>query len=397
MKRCVLLFMIVFFIGCQKDDAEPNEPKEPEKRPIESISMDKDTLRMKIGDLNTLECAIAPTNVTDSIDIEWILKDNDIVSITRETNKRVIVSGTNQGKTTLIARLKHNALISDTCFIEIMPILSTGINLSATDIELLVGQDSLLNAKIMPNNVTDRGIIWSSSDENIVTVNEGLVVAVAAGEAIVMAKSADGAARAECNVVVKNILVENVGINEFESFYKEDKFMIGTQKQLTYYLHPNNAFNKGVYITSSNESVIRIDENMILYAVSSGDATITICSKDGGAKKSYNVTAGDITLFVTAKTGSGGTTNMFGYVTADIECYLDNQSDEIVNITSMYIVDNNDVIHSMASVDDLGLLNSHSWSKRLNVRMNNLYYPRAIWVYEYNGQKYEAVLDFARR
>ena len=54
---------------------------------------------------------------------------------------------------------------------------------------LKVGEKSLLNVQILPENATEKQIVWSSSDEGIVTVNsDGVIVGKAVGSADVTAK-----------------------------------------------------------------------------------------------------------------------------------------------------------------------------------------------------------------
>lgn len=58
-----------------------------------------------------------------------------------------------------------------------------------TELSLKVGEKSLLNVQILPENATEKQIVWSSSDEEIVTVNsDGVIVGNAVGSADVTAK-----------------------------------------------------------------------------------------------------------------------------------------------------------------------------------------------------------------
>lgn len=58
-----------------------------------------------------------------------------------------------------------------------------------TEVSLKVGEKSLLNVQILPENATEKQIVWSSSDEGIVTVNsDGVIVGKAVGSADVTAK-----------------------------------------------------------------------------------------------------------------------------------------------------------------------------------------------------------------
>ena len=75
--------------------------------------------------------------------------------------------------------------------------------LSNSKIELSVGEENILIATITPKYATNKSIIWSSSDSNIVTVDVGgRVKAVSPGKAVISAVSSNGKNK-ECEVVVK--------------------------------------------------------------------------------------------------------------------------------------------------------------------------------------------------
>ena len=73
-------------------------------------------------------------------------------------------------------------------------LLSPGITLSQKSIELIVGDEFRLTAS------GSGTVTWSSSDESVATVEDGLVTAIAAGEATVSASR--GNATASCAVTV---------------------------------------------------------------------------------------------------------------------------------------------------------------------------------------------------
>ena len=71
-------------------------------------------------------------------------------------------------------------------------ILVKEINISGNN-EVIAGGKLVLEAKILPDNATNKDIKWSSSDENIATVNsEGIVTGVSEGEVTIKVESTDG-------------------------------------------------------------------------------------------------------------------------------------------------------------------------------------------------------------
>ena len=68
----------------------------------------------------------------------------------------------------------------------------TGVSLDKTSAELEVGGTLKLTATVEPANATNKDVSWSSSAENVATVENGTVTAVAAGTAVITVKTADG-------------------------------------------------------------------------------------------------------------------------------------------------------------------------------------------------------------
>lgn len=80
----------------------------------------------------------------------------------------------------------------------------TGITLNPTEAAINKGNKHiLLMATIEPKNATNKNVTYSSSNEDVAVVDEnGLVVGVASGEAVITATTEDGSFTAQCTVTV---------------------------------------------------------------------------------------------------------------------------------------------------------------------------------------------------
>ena len=82
-------------------------------------------------------------------------------------------------------------------------ILVTDITLSDTNVTLTVGETRKLTATIAPADATNKNIVWNSSDESVVTVDQnGNVTAVGGGTAIIFVETADGRISKGCVINV---------------------------------------------------------------------------------------------------------------------------------------------------------------------------------------------------
>jgi LPXTG-motif cell wall-anchored protein len=81
----------------------------------------------------------------------------------------------------------------------------TSVKLDQASLELQEGKTVQLKASVLPLYALDQNISWSSSDESIATVKDGLVTAIKAGKVTIIAKA--GTIKTECTVEVKAVSV----------------------------------------------------------------------------------------------------------------------------------------------------------------------------------------------
>ncbi|MBO5887759.1 MAG: Ig-like domain-containing protein [Bacteroidaceae bacterium] len=83
----------------------------------------------------------------------------------------------------------------------------SNIEISKTELSVKVGATSQLSAIILPENATNKAVVWASSNADVATVDEtGKVFAVALGICTITCSATDGSSvKAECKVtVIKN-------------------------------------------------------------------------------------------------------------------------------------------------------------------------------------------------
>ena len=77
-----------------------------------------------------------------------------------------------------------------------------GVELNKTSATLTVGNTETLTATVTPDNATNKSVTWTSSDTAVATVENGVVTAIAAGNATITVTTTDGSKTAACAVTV---------------------------------------------------------------------------------------------------------------------------------------------------------------------------------------------------
>lgn len=110
---------------------------------------------------------------------------------------------------------------------------SVSVVLSKTQLEMDVGDSYTLKAMVVPADIT---VVWSSSDEDVVTVNGGVLQAIAPGTSFIQAKAEN--ATAVCTVEVKEVFGSISGTFTCKNY---DTSKTGVDATTTIYLISENA------------------------------------------------------------------------------------------------------------------------------------------------------------
>lgn len=157
----------------------------------------------------------------------------------------------------------------------------TEISLEKAVYTLHVGDIDQLIATVSPSNATNKNIIYTSEHEDIVSIDEtGEMTALKEGATKVYAISEDGNFSKYATVTVEK--EEVILVNEIDA-PEEITLKVGDAKQIEYTVLPENAANTDVTFTSSNLSVVTVNNSGLLNAVGEGEALVAIYSDDGNA------------------------------------------------------------------------------------------------------------------
>ena len=182
----------------------------------------------------------------------------------------------------------NNNYIPDIKTEQNVPVTSISLEPDETPISLVNGTHRQITAHVIPKNATNKKLAYTSNDLNIASIDDkGLITANAVGNTNITIKAADGISKTvNLTVTAAPIPVQSIVLDPAPS--KEPiELVIGKSYELKLKVLPEDATNKELDITSSNDRVAYPNGggNLSIQAAGEGDATITIISKDNSSVK----------------------------------------------------------------------------------------------------------------
>lgn len=155
--------------------------------------------------------------------------------------------------------------------------LPKGISIIYEKTEMDVRQEQQLRYVVDPSNMTVDDVEWTSNNEKIATVDEnGKVTAKGSGTVYITAMSkSDSVLNDTISIKVADIPT-NVRMH-----LKQLQFELGETRQLGATVEPATAKNKNVLWSTSNASIVSVDQTGKVTAVNEGSAIIKVTTEEG--------------------------------------------------------------------------------------------------------------------
>lgn len=236
--------------------------------PLKDIKLNKTETTLKKGTSETLTVTYDPEDTTDSKTVIWTSSDTSVASV----DKNGKVTALKDGKATITATVgKHTA----TCTVTVQEVKLTGIELDKNAVTVNKGESTdALKVTYTPANTTDdKTVTWSSSNEKVATVKDGVITGVGAGEATITAKVGKFEETCKVNVISKLQSIQITADKDTSKLEKDDKVNLTVG-----YTPADTTDSKVVTWKSENEDVATVDEKGVVTAVGGGVTKIVATS-----------------------------------------------------------------------------------------------------------------------
>lgn len=280
MKKSLFILLAIFVAllatpSCKKEKGSEGPPAIK----VSSVSVDKTTIGMMIGEVVKLVATVTPDDATNK-NVSYESDDNNIATVTQDGEISAVGEGT-----TIVWVTTEDGQFKAGCKVHVSNTahLVKEIELNETELTLAVGETFQLTAAIKPSYANNKNVVWSSKNAQIATVDEtGLVTAITGGGTRIFASSEDGGAVSVCN-----LRVSNPGVNEIRKFeFSPNHGIIGVGEKLNlkpylwkkwrsfFNVYPE--FPSKFTFNSDDPEVATVDNDFNIIGNKAGTALITV-------------------------------------------------------------------------------------------------------------------------
>ena len=172
---------------------------------VTGITIDPEILSLVEGTTGTLTHEILPSNASNT-NVSWSSSDTSIATV----DQNGVVTAVAEGTATITVSTEDGGFTDSTAVTVVTSAIEiTEIILTPSLLNLVVNQTSAMQYEIVPQNATEREVLWSSDNEAVATVDQnGVVTALAQGEAIISIRSINN------QISDESVVVVSVPVNE---------------------------------------------------------------------------------------------------------------------------------------------------------------------------------------
>lgn len=307
MKKSTALYISVLSLllsSCGGDKVDP------------TIKLNKNTLTLEVGETEKLNVSITPSDLKD---LHLVWEVNSSIATIDDGVVTALAQGVSDIKVFL--DLNSNAFYDegepfDVCNLTVAepPVQSiavSSVTLNESSLSLQINEEKTLSATVLPANSTEKNITWLSSSADVVSVNNGKIVGLKAGNATIIAYvdengngQKDGSEKFATTFVTvisdtpeTTVYVSSVKINTNSLSLEKDSFDMVYATVL-----PNNATYKTVTWLTSDSLVATVSGGRVT-GIKVGNATVTAyVDENGNATLDNDEQCDTVKITVKAKT-----------------------------------------------------------------------------------------------
>ena len=251
------------------------------KKPVDvsSVTLDRKSITLEEGQSTALVATVIPSDATGG-NVTWSSSNTSIATV----DAFGVVSAVKVGTAVILASAGGK---SASCVVtvaeKVVPVSS--VSLDRISVTLEEGQSTVLVATVSPSHATDKTVVWSNSDASVISLEDnGKITALKEGRATVTASVGDKSA--SCVVTVSKSVVPVADITLDHTLLSLEK---GQGTKLVATVTPADATDKTVTWSSTDATIVSVDQSGNVRALKGGKATIIAKAGEKSANCSVTV------------------------------------------------------------------------------------------------------------
>ena len=220
----------------------------------ELLQLDKEKITAYVGNTIEVLATLSPDNVTEKC-VTWSVSDSTILEIAKVNDLSIEVLVLKEGVANIVATSVDGSELTATCEVTVEATLATSITLDQTAVTLKATETATLTATVLPETTTNKEVVWTSSNSEVASVENGIVTAHKVGTATITATTTDGSnLTATCEVTVEATLATSITLDQTNITAMEGETVV-----LTATIYPDDATEKGVVWSVSDATIATIE------------------------------------------------------------------------------------------------------------------------------------------
>lgn len=287
--------------GCEFFNSKQTEPDQQEeeqkdqeetKVAVSSISLDTTSLELVVGQKHNLVATVLPENATDKTLVYKTSKSN--VATVSNTGE---ITAVKEGTTIITVQSLSTPEKFEQCIVSVQPDVVRVESISIGTNSITISKDSApvqLQASVLPENATNKALVWESTNTDAATVSDsGVVTPVEIGVTTIVVSSVDNPSAKDyftVNVEATVIPVASVSITQTGLILEENDAPVQLTANVLAANVEETPSNVAVSWSSSDPGVASVDSTGMVTPHLAGNATITVTTADGGFTDTCDIT-----------------------------------------------------------------------------------------------------------
>lgn len=276
---------------------------------VESIDLSDTELRVQLDKEKSVSVTINPYNATNK-SVVWTSENENIAQVDEYGNIKAISSGNT------IINVNSADGISNSISVEVFEVFPESIDIESEDLRVEIIENRTVGASVFPPDANNKYLKYEVEDPTILEVDEsGNIKPIKLGKTNLKITTSNNIEKL-ISVEVYKIQSESISINkEKEKFIFGNCIDIGEKFNIDADIVPTNATYSILQWTTSDETVVAIEENGEFMAKGIGEAILEVSNEEGiSTQVSVRVIDKDKLykiIFILSLLGMGGVTYIF--------------------------------------------------------------------------------------